>query len=151
MIPWHRVSVLDTQSGIGKLLTSFSWNLLIAKILYSLSKCKSCRLSINNCGHLSMLVAEIKWKQMNFTCQNKLVFVIGIDHDMVCAGVVCGRAGRPTSAVPGVAAQTTPAQTVWVVNFYSTTKTKQNTTINPATIMTISAMPTTPLWWWKRP
>ena len=22
-----------------------------------------------------MLVAEIKWKQMNFTCQNKLVFV----------------------------------------------------------------------------
>ena len=36
----------------------------------------------------------------------------------------CGRAGRPTSAVPGVAAQTTTAQTVWVVNFYSTTKTK---------------------------
>ena len=30
----------------------------------------------------------------------------------------------PTSAVPGVAAQTTTAQTVWVVNFYSTTKTK---------------------------
>ena len=75
MIPWHRVSVVDTQSGIGKLLTSFSWNLLIAKILYSLSKCKSCRLSINNCVVLSMLVAEIKWKQMNFTCQNKLVFV----------------------------------------------------------------------------
>ena len=59
----------------SKLLTSFSWNLLIAKILYSLSKCKSCRLSINNCAVLSMLVAEIKWKQMNFTCQNKLVFV----------------------------------------------------------------------------
>ena len=75
MIPWHRVSVVDTQSGIGKLLTSFSWNLLKAKIWYSLSKCKSCRLSINNCVVLSMLVAEIKWKQMNFTCQNKLVFV----------------------------------------------------------------------------
>ena len=75
MFPWHRVSVVDTQSGIGKLLTSFSWNLLIAKILYSLSKCKSCRLPINNCAVLSMLVAEIKWKQMNFTCQNKLVFV----------------------------------------------------------------------------
>ena len=52
----------------------------------------------------------------------------------------CGRAGRPTSAVPGVAAPTTTAQTVWVVNLYSTTKTKQNTTINPATIMTMSAM-----------
>ena len=75
MFQWHRVSVVDTQSGIGKLLTSFSWNILIAKILYSLSKCKSCRLSINNCAVLSILVAEIKWKQMNFTCQNKLVFV----------------------------------------------------------------------------
>ena len=43
-------------------------------------------------------------------------WVIGIDHDTVCAGVVC--------AVPGVAAQTTPAQTAWVVNFYSATKTR---------------------------
>ena len=41
-------------------------------------------------------------------------WVIGIGHDTVCAGVVC--------AVPGVSAQTTPAQTAWVVNFYSTTK-----------------------------
>ena len=72
-----RVSVVDTQWywKLGKLLTSFSWNLLIAKNLYSLSKCISSRLSINNCVVLSMLVAEIKWKQMNFTCQNKLVFV----------------------------------------------------------------------------
>ena len=38
--------------------------------------------------------------------------------------------------MPGVAAQTTPAQTVWVVNLYSTTKTKQCITINPATIIT---------------
>ena len=60
---------------LGKLLTSFSWNLLKAKNLYLLSKCKSNRLSINNCVVLSMLVAEIKWKQMNFTCQNELVFV----------------------------------------------------------------------------
>ena len=61
--------------------------------------------------------------------------VIGIDHDKVCAVVVCaatpgtarGRAtAGPTSAVPGVAAQTTTAQTVWVVNFYFTTKTKHN-------------------------
>ena len=91
-------------------------------------------------------------------------WVIGIDHDTVCAGVVCAatpgtalvgrpargrkrpRDGRPTSAVPGVAAQTTTAQTVWVVNFYSTTKTKQNTTINPATIMTMSAMLNRPGW-----
>ena len=58
----------------------------------------------------------------------------------------CGRVGRPTSAVPGVAAQTTTAQTVWVVNFYSTTKTKQNTTINPATVMTMSAMLNRPGW-----
>ena len=58
----------------------------------------------------------------------------------------CGRAGRPTSAVPGVAAQTTTAQTVWVVNFYSITKTKQNTTINPATVMTMSAMLNRPGW-----
>ena len=62
-----------------------------------------------------------------------------------CAAA-CGRAGRPTNAVPGVAAQTTTAQTVWVVNFYSTTKTKQNTTINPATIMTMSAMLNRPGW-----
>ena len=48
-----------------------------------------------------------------------------------------------------------PAPRVWVVNFYSTTKTKQCTTINPATIMTMSHHAekpwlTTPLWW-KRP
>ena len=66
------------------------------------------------------------------------------------------RAAGPTSAVPGVAAQTTTAQTVWVVNFYSTTKTKQYTTINRATIMTMSRHAetpwlATPLWWWKRP
>ena len=35
-----------------------------------------------------------------------------------------------TSAVPGLAAQITTAQTVWVVNFYSITKTKQQTRIN---------------------
>ena len=64
---------------------------------------------------------------------------------MVCAGVVCAatpgtaRGGPaitrplaaapagPTSAVPGVAAQTTTTQTVWVVNIYFTTKTKQHT------------------------
>ena len=67
---------------------------------------------------------------------------------MVCAVVVCAAtpstaqvepaatwplAAAPassTSAVPGVAAQTTTEQTVWVVNFYSTTKTKQYTTIS---------------------
>ena len=63
-----------------------------------------------------------------------------IDHDTVCAGVVCAATARvgpagPTSAVPGVAAQTMTAQTVLVVNFYSTTKMKQYTTINPATII----------------
>ena len=70
-------------------------------------------------------------------------FVIGFDHDTVCAGVFCAATpgtarvetavvrslaaapAGPTSAVPGVAAQTTTAQTVWVVNFYFTTKTKQ--------------------------
>ena len=61
--------------GSARMCRRKSWNILKAKILYSLSKCKSCRLSINNCVVLSMLVAEIKWKQMNFTCQNKLVFV----------------------------------------------------------------------------
>ena len=93
---------------------------------------------------------------------------IGIDHDTVCAGVVCadtpGTArvepavapAGSTSAVPGVAAQTTTAQTVWVVNFYSTMKTKQCTTINPAMIMTMSRHAKTPWlttssWWWKRP
>ena len=54
--------------------------------------------------------------------------------------------GRPMSAVPGVAAQTTTAQTVWVVNLYSTTKKKQNTTMNPATIMTMRAMLNRPGW-----
>ena len=39
---------------------------------------------------------------------------------------MAGRAtAGPTRAVPGVAAQTSTAQTVWVVNFYSTTKVKQ--------------------------
>ena len=85
-----------------------------------------------------------------------ILLIIGIDHDTVCAGVVCAATygtarvepavaqplaaspASPTSAVPGVAAQTTTAQTAGVVNFYSTTKTKQYTTINPATIMTMS-------------
>ena len=67
---------------------------------------------------------------------------------MVCAVVVCdatpGTArvelaavwplpaapASSTSAVPGVAAQITTEQTVWVVNFYSTTKTKQYTIIS---------------------
>ena len=35
-------------------------------------------------------------------------------------------AGRPLECCAGVAAQTTAAQTVWVVNFYSITKTKQH-------------------------
>ena len=100
------------------------------------------------------------WLRLPRIIQTCELQVIGIDHDTVCAGVVCaatpgtarvgrparGRAGRPTSAVPGVAAQTTTAQTVWVVNFYSTTKTKQNTTINPATVMTMSAMLNRPGW-----
>ena len=65
-----------------------------------------------------------------------------IDHDKVCAVVVCAATlgtarvepavARPlvaapagaTSAVPGVAAQTTIAQTAWVVNLYSTAKTR---------------------------
>ena len=113
------------------------------------------------------------------TCDTELstclsVYTIGIDHDTVCAGVVCAAtpstarvrpaivrplAAAPagsTSAVPGVAAQTTTAQTVWVVNFYSTTKMKQYTTINPAKIMTMSHHAetpwlATPLWWWNRP
>ena len=55
--------------------------------------------------------------------------VIGIDHDTVCVGVVCtatpgtARVGPavapagPTRAVPGVAAQTTPTQTVsWSIS-----------------------------------
>ena len=97
------------------------------------------------------------------------MYIIGIDHDTVCAGVVCvatpgtARVGPavaapagPRSAVPGVAAQSTTAQTVWVVYFYSTTKTKQHTTIDPATIMTMGRHAetpwlATPLWWWKRP
>ena len=59
------------------------------------------------------------------------MIIIGIDHDTVCAGVVCAaspgiaRVGPavarplaaapagPTSAVPGVAAQTTTAQTLF--------------------------------------
>ena len=53
----------------------------------------------------------------------------------------------PAVARPLAAAPAGPrAQTVWVVNFYSTTKTKQNTTINPATIMTMSAMLNRPGW-----
>ena len=100
--------------------------------------------------------------------QWSLFLIIGIDHDTVCAGVVCAatpgtaRVGPavapagPTSAVPGVAVQTTTAQTVWVVNFYSTTKTKQYTMINPAMIMTMSRHAETPwltmsLWRWKLP
>ena len=46
----------------------------------------------------------------------------------------CDRAGRLHEWCAGVAAQTMAAQTVWVVNFYSTTKTKQYTTINAATM-----------------
>ena len=42
--------------------------------------------------------------------------------------------GRPHSCCVAVAAQTTTAQTVWLVNFYSTTKTKQYTAINAATM-----------------
>ena len=80
------------------------------------------------------------WPGGHFTMGVKI-----LSHTGRCAAA-CGRAGRPTSAVPGVAAQTTTAQTVWVVNFYSTTKTKQNTTINPATIMTMSAMLNRPGW-----
>ena len=69
---------------------------------------------------------------------------------------LCCHSQHSTSAVQGVAAQTTKAQTVQVVNFYSPTKTKQYTTINPATIMTMSRHAgtpwlITPLWWWKRP
>ena len=66
--------------------------------------------------------------------------VIGIDHDTVCAGVVCAATaaqqewGRPHECCATVAAQTTPAQTVWVVNFYSTMKTKQYTAKNAATM-----------------
>ena len=68
----------------------------------------------------------------------KRALFIGIDHDTVCAGVVCADTpgtARVVSAVAqprrpaprvlcraGVAAQTTTAQTVWVVNFYSTMK-----------------------------
>ena len=64
---------------------------------------------------------------------------------MVCAATP-GRArvGRPSRG--RLRPQTTTAQTVWVVNFYSTTKKKQNTTINPATIMTMSAMLNRPGW-----
>ena len=76
-------------------------------------------------------------------------------HSTSGAGRRAAAPASSTSAVPGVAAQTTSAQTVWVVNFYSTTKTKQCTTINPATIMTMSHHAETPwlttsLWWWKR-
>ena len=44
------------------------------------------------------------------------------------------RYGRPHSCCAAMAVQTTPGQTVWVVNFYSTTKTKQYTVINAATM-----------------
>ena len=69
---------------------------------------------------------------------------------------LCWHSRHSTSAVPGVAAQTMITQTIWVVNFYSTTKMKQCTTINPATIMTMSRHAETPwlttsLWWWKCP
>ena len=42
----------------------------------------------------------------------------------------CDRAGRLHECCAGVAAQTTAAQTVWVVNFYSTTKTINAATMN---------------------
>ena len=42
-------------------------------------------------------------------------------HSTSGAGRRAAAPAGPTSAVPGVAAQTTTAQTVWVVNFYSTT------------------------------
>ena len=43
-------------------------------------------------------------------------------------------AGQPHDCCGRVAGQTTPVQTVWVVNFYSTIKTKQGTVINAATM-----------------
>ena len=114
--------------------------------------------------NIPTLVRLMAWRRPGGKSSSEPLMVIGIDHDTVCAGVVCAatpgtarvgrpsrgrlrpRDGRPTSAVPGVAAQTTTAQTVWVVNFYSTTKTKQKTTINPVTIMTMSAMLNCPGW-----
>ena len=64
-------------------------------------------------------------------------FIIGIDYDTICAVVICaafGGAGRLHECCAWVAAQTTTAQTVWEVSFYSTTKTKQYTAINAVTI-----------------
>ena len=61
-----------------------------------------------------------------------------IDRDAVCAGVVCAATaaqqewGRPHECCAAVAAQTTPAQTVWAVNFYFIMKTKQYTAKNAA-------------------
>ena len=88
-----------------------------------------------------MFVLSIVYKIYSWSYIRAVIWkVIGIDHDTVCAGVVCAATpgtarvepavarplpaapAGPTSAVPGVAAQSTPAQTVWVVNFYSTTK-----------------------------
>ena len=57
---------------------------------------------------------------------------IGIDHDTVCAGVVCAFIPAQHECCAGVAAKNTPAQTVCVVDFYSTTKPKQYTAINAA-------------------
>ena len=57
-----------------------------------------------------------------------------------------GHTGLPQECCAGVAAQTTKAEIVWVVNFYSTTKTKQYTIINPVTIMTMSQLAESPGW-----
>ena len=73
-----------------------------------------------------------------------------------CCAAACGRAGRPHECCAGSGSTNHSSTDRIVVNFYSTTKTKQYTTINLATIMTMSRHAetpwlATPLWWWKRP
>ena len=61
---------------------------------------------------------------------------------MVCAAPAQHELSRPSDhrheRCAGVAAPTTTAQTVWVVNFYSTANTSQYTARNPATTVTMS-------------
>ena len=73
----------------------------------------------------------VKLKSMR---EVKYQVIIGIDHDAVCTGVVCAATPALHECCTGVEAQTTATQTVWVVNFYSTTKPKQSTAIDAATM-----------------